>query len=204
MDPKQIQGALDAIEAGDAAKALEILKGLIASAAGGGAPPPPEGGEPLAEGADPAAPKPGDEKVEQAAMTKKLDELTAAVTGLTKTVATVTAERDAAQLSERCVLVADLVKLGAEVPATAWDGDPKDRKPAKHLLGEPIADMRSRVEKLRAARKLSKDPTPPERETTGEADLSPAELVAANKIKDPAQRARFVELRLSRKVNTNG
>lgn len=38
MDPKLITEALDALEAGDSAKALEILKALISSAAGGAAP----------------------------------------------------------------------------------------------------------------------------------------------------------------------
>jgi len=49
MDPKLITAALDAIEQGDSAKAIELLKGIIASAAGatpaepgGEGPPPPE------------------------------------------------------------------------------------------------------------------------------------------------------------------
>ena len=37
MDPKLLTEALDAIEAGDAAKAIEILKGLIVAAASNGA-----------------------------------------------------------------------------------------------------------------------------------------------------------------------
>lgn len=40
MDPKTVMAALEALEAGDATKALEVLKGLIAQAAGGGAAPP--------------------------------------------------------------------------------------------------------------------------------------------------------------------
>lgn len=53
MDPELVTAALDALEAGDSAKALEILKSLIASAAGAAeAPAEPEGDEavmPMAE-----------------------------------------------------------------------------------------------------------------------------------------------------------
>lgn len=53
MDPEQIKAALDAIEAGDSAKALEILKALIASAAG------------ASEPAEEAAPELNDAPVEE-------------------------------------------------------------------------------------------------------------------------------------------
>ena len=61
MDPKLLTEALDAIEAGDAAKAIEILKGLIVAAASNGAPPP---SEPSGE----TMPNPGDAKVEAPAV----------------------------------------------------------------------------------------------------------------------------------------
>jgi len=62
MDPEMVMKALNALEGGDAAAALEILKGLIAAAAGGGAPEP-DGDEPPAVEAakvEPVAPGVGD------------------------------------------------------------------------------------------------------------------------------------------------
>ena len=67
MDPKMVSAALDALVAGDSAKALEILKQLIASAAGGEAHAEPDGDEgkappaPEAPARD-AAPPQGGEK----------------------------------------------------------------------------------------------------------------------------------------------
>lgn len=58
MDPKIISGAIDAIEAGDAAKALAILKALIVSAAGGAAPAEGDGSGAPAEAKPPAGPPP--------------------------------------------------------------------------------------------------------------------------------------------------
>jgi phage I-like protein len=49
MDPKILKEALDAIEGGDSAKAMELLKALIASAAGAGEAPPAEMMDPAAE-----------------------------------------------------------------------------------------------------------------------------------------------------------
>src|SRR6185295_8462394 len=53
--------------------------------------------------------------------------------------------------SERRRLVGDLVKLGVEIPATAWSDD-SATTPAKRLADEPIADLRARVAKLTAAK----------------------------------------------------
>lgn len=53
MDPKLITEALDALEAGDSAKALEILKALIASAAGGAPADDPAADPAMAAGMDP-------------------------------------------------------------------------------------------------------------------------------------------------------
>lgn len=58
MDPELLKAAVDALEANDAAKALEILKGLIISAASGGAAAPaaePDGDEPPAPKVDAGA-----------------------------------------------------------------------------------------------------------------------------------------------------
>jgi len=64
MDPKMVSAALDALVAGDSAKALEILKQLIASAAGGEAHAEPDGDEapaaPEAPARDAASPEGGE------------------------------------------------------------------------------------------------------------------------------------------------
>lgn len=83
MDPKLITEALDALEAGDSAKALEILKALIASAAGGSAEPPAGDEPPMAAGEM----TPADEEKMQAA-SKKL----AAASRVAKAAADLTGE----------------------------------------------------------------------------------------------------------------
>jgi hypothetical protein len=60
-------------------------------------------------------------------------------------------ERTVLEGSERRKLVAELVKLGAETPATAW-ADDDAKAPCKRLAEEPIADLRGRVAKLTAAK----------------------------------------------------
>lgn len=60
-------------------------------------------------------------------------------------------EREALEASERRRLVAELVKLGAETPATAWSSDRAD-KPCKRLAAEPLGELRERVQLLSAAR----------------------------------------------------
>jgi len=174
MDPKLIADALEALIAGDEAKCAEILKGLVVSAAGGdpGSAEP----EPAAEGAPDAPPLP--EALTQAAsvlasLTRAACELTGkdsvgeAVTALRS----VFADREAAaakeneraaalDLSSRRELIASLVSIGAETPATAWsrrraDGSEctaDDRVPCARLLGEPLAELRTRADALRVAR----------------------------------------------------
>jgi hypothetical protein len=57
------------------------------------------------------------------------------------------ADRAALEGDERRGLVVQLIKLGAETPATAWTGD--DAKTiCKRLSDEPIAEMRVRVKAL--------------------------------------------------------
>lgn len=66
------------------------------------------------------------------------------------------ATRKAAESVERNQLVAELVQLGVETPATAWKksaaGVPDVSSPVSRLAGEPIEELRDRVEHMRAAR----------------------------------------------------
>ncbi len=192
MDPKLIQEALDALIADDAPKALELLKTLVASAAGA------ETSEPEA---DPSASTPDPAQAAAAATLCKLTgrkSIGEAVAAVEKAFATLRkAEADQAALDEtsRAELVGRLVVVGAEVPATAWEGDAKDRKPVERLRAEPVASLRARVESLEAAKGIRK---PVEAPTRNDAQLSAEDQAAADKIKDPAQRERFINIKLQR------
>jgi phage I-like protein len=65
--------------------------------------------------------------------------------------AKLTQERAALEGGERRRLVGELVKLGAEIPATAW-ADDDATKPAEPWASMPIATLRDRVAKLTKAK----------------------------------------------------
>lgn len=201
MDPKLIQEALDALVADDAAKALEILKALIASAAGAD-----PGSDPGAGGGDGtpgAADMPPSEAMaamrELLSLTSKasIGEAIADVKALfaASKAAAETAAKDAAalELSSRRDLVGELVKLGVEFPATAWEGDPKDLKPVARLSAEPLDALRKRVAMVKAAR-----PTQNKTNPGAPSQLSAEDQKIAESITDPAKKERFISLRLSR------
>lgn len=73
---------------------------------------------------------------------------------------------------ERCALVGELVKLGAEIPATAWSNI-EGTSPVKRLADEPIESLRERVAKLSAAPRVLASAVAPTTESNG---LSPDEI----------------------------
>jgi hypothetical protein len=193
MDPDLISKALDAIEAGDSAGAISILKSLIASAAGASpseAPPP---GDPVTESAEPASTDPSappDPKKNPAAYSAfmQLSKANDGLVTLAARVAELEAERAAEDLVVRRDLIADLVKLSAETPATAWQGDAAKLVPCKRLSAEPIAEMRARVAALKAARPKSIAIEPPLTSAPDITALSKAELKACkDRGLDPAE-----------------
>lgn len=212
MDPKLVQEALDALQTGDDAKATEILKGLIAAAASNGeVPSAPDASEtpPATEAADPppadspanpAAPGEDPKKDPVAkAMCAKLGVATSAeaFTALDALLKLRTdADADAVRLdaTKRAELVGELVKLGAETPATAW-ADAAKRVPCKRLASEPVAELTSRVVALRGLKPKTRI-TPPA--SGADDDLTEHEQSLAAKM-NPEQRARFVVLRKSRR-----
>lgn len=212
MNPELAKKMLDVISSQDEKAALALLVELAASMASGGEPPagdPAAESEALAETPEPPAEdRPEDE---QAAKLTRLEKFMADTTEtLSKLISRLIERQEQAaskeELDERRGLVASLVKCGSETPATAWSGKPEDRKPAEPWASMPIAALRERVAKLSKG-VLPKGSRPPEgsdNEPDALAQLSKDERAAAEKIKDPAQRARFVELRLSRKVNADG
>ena len=192
MDPEQVKAALDALESGDAAKALELLKAMIATAASGeAAPASPESTEALAECAEPE-PKSEDQKM-LSRFAGALEKASTEIVRLSKIVETFETERAASEAIERAGLVGELVKLGVELPATAW-ADPAKRMPVARLQSEPIAELRSRVETYHASgtftRREIEAPT---------VTLSRGEEEQAAKM-TPDQRKRYEALRASRKA----
>lgn len=194
MDPAQVKAALDAIEAGDSAKALEILKALIATAAGGDAAPPADAppADPTAESADgappPAAPASDPKAATQmtalaATFRSEMASMKAAIVTATTALASINTEYRAAESTKRAELVGELVKLGAETPATAW-ADAEKKIPCKRLAAEPVADMAKRVEQLSVAYTGVIAHEPPTAGTIDVSSLTPRQLAlcAKNKI----------------------
>lgn len=171
LDPKLALEGLKIITAKDAKGALELLNRLLASALGGEA----EAEEPAAE--EPAAEEPAAEPMPAArvvvapgedalaalgraalALTGVSDpgeaiaemaRRSALAVGVEEREAAVARDRAVLELTERKALVASLVKVGAETPATSGlaVGTLVPR-----LMSEPIAELRARVAAMTAAR----------------------------------------------------
>lgn len=195
MNAELVKKALDAIAAGDSDAAMAILQDMIAGAAAPEAAPEssPEGASapPEAMAVEPGAGDDEEDDDEELGVDKKTMAAAAreaiALTGKTnlgeamaelarrsklaveqdKREQKLAADRAKLEINERRELVAQLVKLGAETPATAWSADDA-KKPCKRLAAEPIDDLRERVKLLSAGRRgLADKVTPPVRSTTG-------------------------------------
>ncbi|MBL0197626.1 MAG: hypothetical protein IPQ09_26100 [Myxococcales bacterium] len=191
LDPKLALEGLKIITAKDAKGALELLNRLLASALGGEA----EAEEPAAE--EPAAEEPAAEPMPAArvvvapgedalaalgraalALTGVSDpgeaiaemaRRSALAVGVEEREAAVARDRAVLELTERKALVASLVKVGAETPATSGlaTGTLVPR-----LMGEPIAELRARVAAMTAARPVARVVPPTDDAADG---LTPAE-----------------------------
>jgi hypothetical protein len=164
MDPAKIKALLDAITADDPeaikAAAIDLVSSIAAPGEPGAEPPPVD---PLAADAEPPP-------VQLAALAALREHTGCAALGeAIVMLAAWKAERAkqaelAAVLEEssRVGLVAELVTLGAETPATAWEGEGAARKMVARLTSEPVADLRKRVVALRALGPRVARPEPPE------------------------------------------
>jgi phage I-like protein len=195
LDAETIKAALDALEAGDGAAATEILKQLIAEAASGGASD--AASEEPADGAESEAPTASQDAALVAAgrmaMTltgapnagaavEQLTRIVQAAKDLEAREEQLAADRAALEADERRGLVVQLIKLGAETPATAWTGE--DAKTVcKRLADEPIAGMRARVKTLSATARKPKTPPPSSENGVDANGLTPdeARICAATK-----------------------
>lgn len=177
MDSKLVKEALEALAAGDTDKAMEILKGAIVDAAAGadaGA-----SAEPEAMMGDEEEEEPTtmmgdgeDDPEAMAAAARTMMALTgqktpgAAVAVLTRSHQTATdirtrerqlaADRRKLEAGERDELVARMVEIGKEDPATAWADpvvatDRDKRKPAEPWASMPLPQLRKRVKAMGAA-----------------------------------------------------
>jgi phage I-like protein len=196
MDPEKIKAALAAIESGDAEAALSILKDMIAAAAGGGEDSDPEAApvEPLAEAADeePAEDdpsKPADEMSALSVLTSltgkaSVSEAATVLRGHVARVEQIDREHKALDLSARRGLIAELVKLNVETPATAWEGDASKRMPVKRLADESIESMRARVDHIKRTRPASHEaPTVDEGDVAAEVKTLSAATLKQIKVK---------------------
>jgi hypothetical protein len=201
MDPTIAKKILDAIAADDPKAALEVLKEIATSLIGGASDAADAPAEPTASTADPPQPNPDEPPATQARDAND-DRLAA----LERELADLKSRNAELDNDARRELIAELVRLGAETPATAWQRDAKGSvtdKPVTRLAGEPLRDMRDRVATLRksAPRRFA----PPATASTEREALaySPRVQTAVEKM-TPDQRARFERFQTSLAANRKG
>ena len=198
MSPAQAKKAIAAVkeQSGDAALALveELLTSALGAGDMGDAP-----AEPLAD----APAEPTDEEKDAAAMAmaaRRIAKLAglpeasspadveAEVKRLRSEVDAMLADRAKADADERGRLVGELVRLRAEVPATAWE-DADRGIAAKRLRDEPLDDLRRRVAILRKACPVAVLDAP----DSADGDLTDDQRKRAERM-TPAQRQAFVAM----------
>jgi phage I-like protein len=170
MNADQVKALLEARDSGDVEQMKTAIDALIAAAVGGESADDMSGdAEALNDTGEPD-PKATEDKKALSAAIVELRTLTGKssvgeiVTELKAWGATLTEaqkRQDVLDLSSRKELVGQLVKLGVEDPATAWEGDPKDRVPVERLMTEPLTSLRSRVATYALTRNKTKPNTPP-------------------------------------------
>lgn len=178
LSAESAAAALDAVEKGDGNAAIEVLKALLAEMATGGAGAPEA---PAETAVDPMGEAPDGDKEELAQaldvaqkQSKRLDKMSEELRALK-------AKEDGRDNAERVELVTELVKLGRETPATAWEKDsagaPVVGKLSETYRALSLVTLRARVEAFRAA-PLPELPVPPKGEKT---ELTPKQKELAKK-----------------------
>lgn len=202
MDPEKIKAALEAIKAGDAEAALGLLEEMIAEAVAGPMPDDGEGegapsdGEALAETPDEEDMSAAARVLRRLTGRSSVSEAEQELIALRSRVDAIEAERRQLDEEARRELVGDLVRLGVELPATAW-ADAERRVPVARLTQEPLAELRARVALLRKARPQgAQGHVPAPRDHV---ELSAIEQRHADAIQDPAARERYIALRRARR-----
>jgi hypothetical protein len=218
MDPDKLKAVVEAIKTDDKDAAMALLEQMLVDAAAGTpaitddgstdpaalAEHPEEGGEEdmsLAhEGSEHE-----DEEDEDKALAKALKTLTGKSSAgeaveeykrMKARVDVLDREHAALELSARRELVADLIKMGVETPALAWDGEPEDRKPVARLAAEPIDGLRARVKALSKSR-----PTPLRAPVKEEHQISPE--IEARLAKIPGATERYLARQADKAARKN-
>lgn len=198
MDPAKVKALIDALTANPPdpeaikAAAADMLAALAGAGDVASVPPPADDGALADPSAPPADPKPAPPGSALARLTGAATEAEAIsrYTAMQVQVATLTADRDAAELSAKQRLVGELVKLGAETPATAWLNADK-RIPAKRFAAESVTELEARVESLRASRPVIRGHEPP----TGEGSDLDAEVERLSKTEIAECKKRGLDLK---------
>lgn len=176
MTPDDVKKALDAIEAGDQAAALEILKNMLASAAASEEAPAAEAPEEPAAEMSAAPPPPAAEEEDPAKKAEQVASLVAAsriktlsgrdsVEEALEEVAAwrashialeaerekIAREKAALEAAERRSICVDLIKCGAEFPSTVW-ADDKASSLKSRWVSMPIAELRAHAADQKLAR----------------------------------------------------
>jgi hypothetical protein len=160
MDPEKLKAAIAAIKNDDGDAALALLEELLTGAPSGDAPPAPSGDVALESADPPPPPAPGEENAALAMVmrvtgTNNLRDAEAAFTSVVQTALGVADTRAAVDLTARRALIEELITLGHETPATAWQGKPELLIPAKRFGGETVPELRARVNQLKAAKGIT-------------------------------------------------
>lgn len=176
IPPDKAKAILDALDAGDteAAKALFLEAALTGEGEPAEPADPAEGTPPTAAGepaetspADPLAPAASAADAPATAMllrvtgARSLADAEPILRSAITAARTADADRTAVTMTARRGLIAELIQLGAETPATAWDGNAADLKPVARLTTESLESMRTRVASLKARGGTSSGHTPP-------------------------------------------
>lgn len=231
LSPKLVSAALAAVASKDAKGALgvlqQILEALLGGSPDGASPSPADGGgapDPAAAASDPtataaasasrdaeAASLAGAGRVAMA-LTGKTDpaEALAELTRRSKVAVelenrevALAAIRKTDEAAERRTLVASLIKLGVEIPATAWS-DAAGSVPVERLNREPIAEMRARVETLNTARGFARVTTPTPPGGSASFGLTPEQMQICVEMKvDPETFAKLAAQRDAAKTGRN-
>ncbi len=198
MDPDKLKAAIEAIKTGDKDAALALLEDMVLAAAGAddgdaGDPealadhPPDEEPTELVDAPDGSAHEDDEDKDKELSVLaratgyKSVPEFLGGYKKLLSRVSTLDAASAEVELGARRELVAELVQLGVDTPATAWQGNAEKRNPAKRLMSEPIAELRARVESLRATRPAPLQ-APSVRNSSSDRPLTKKELSACKKL----------------------
>lgn len=226
LSPKLVSAALAAVASKDAKGSLSVLQQILAALLGGSAEDAPASSDPPDAGSGDAPPDAtaaasasndavtalaGASRVAMA-LTGKTDpaEALAELTRRSKVAVelesrevTLAADRKIVEEGERRSLVASLVKLGVEIPATAW-ADAAGSIPVPRLANEPIAEMRGRVEALSTARGFARVTTPTPPGGTVSFGLTAEQLAICAEMKvDPETFAKLAAQRDSVKTGRN-